>query len=47
LQVNSRTSGVYQRADQADIAVMDGRDDQKRAALIAERLANWKSVRSA
>ncbi len=45
--VNARTSGVYWRADPEDTSVMDGRDDQKRAALIAERLKQWKSVRNA
>jgi hypothetical protein len=29
-----------------DVAILDGRDDSQRAALIAERLANWKSVRN-
>lgn len=45
--VNARTSGVYWRADPDDLGLMDGRDDKKRAARIAERLAQWKSVRSA
>ena len=45
--VNARTSGVYWRADPDDMAILDGRDDQKRAALIAERLTQWKSVRNA
>ena len=43
----ARTSGVFWRADPDDVSVLDGRDDQKRAALIAERLTQWKSVRSA
>jgi hypothetical protein len=47
LNVNERTAGVYWRSDPDDMAVMDGRDDKKRAALIAERLTQWKSVRSA
>lgn len=46
-KVNARTSGVYLRADPEDINIMDGRDDQKRMALIAERLTHWKSVKSA
>src|SRR6187455_424511 len=33
--VNARTAGVYWRADPADISILDDRDDQKRAALIA------------
>jgi hypothetical protein len=45
--VNARTSGVYWRADPDDVPILDGRDDQKRAALIAERLAQWKSVKNA
>ena len=45
--VNARTSGVYWRAHPDDTGILDGRDDQKRAALIAERLTQWKSVRSA
>ena len=41
--VNARTAGVYWRADPDDMSILDGRDDQKRAALIAERLTQWKS----
>jgi len=46
-KMNERTSGVYLRADPEDMTNMDGRDDQKRVELIAERLMNWKSIRSA
>lgn len=47
-KVNARTSGVYWRADSEDcMTIMDGRDDQKRAELIAEQLAHWKSIRAA
>ena len=45
--VNVRTSGIYLRADPEDLAVLDGRDDQQRAALIAERLTDWKSKSNA
>jgi len=45
--VNARTSGVYWRAHPDDVSILDGRDDEKRAALIAERLTQWKSVRNA
>ena len=45
--VNARTAGVWWRADPDDMSIFDGRDDQKRAALIAERLTQWKSVRNA
>jgi hypothetical protein len=31
------------RANPADLSVLDGRDDRQRAALIAERLTDWKS----
>lgn len=43
-EVNARTAGVYLRADPADIAILDGPDDQRRAQLIAERLKEWKSL---
>jgi hypothetical protein len=46
-KVNARTSGVYLRADPQDWNILDGRDDQKRAELIAERLRGWKSITSA
>jgi hypothetical protein len=46
-EVNARTSGVYVRADPEDMSTLDGRDDQKRAELIAERLRDWKSISSA
>ena len=39
-----RTSGVYLRADPEDLLVLDGNDDQRRADLIADRLARWKSI---
>lgn len=45
-KVNARTSGVYLRADPDDIGIMDGRDDQKRIALIGDRLMHWKSIKS-
>jgi hypothetical protein len=43
-QISARTSGVYLRADREDLSILDGRDDRKRAELIAERLKNWKSM---
>jgi predicted nucleotide-binding protein with TIR-like domain len=46
-ELNARTSGVYLRADPEDVSVLDGRDDQKRAELIAERLKSWKSMTNA
>jgi len=45
--VNARTAGVYWRADPEDISILDGRDDRKRAELIAERLTHWKSIKNA
>jgi hypothetical protein len=42
-QINARTSGVYLRADPADLSVLDGPDDRRRAELIAEQLTHWKS----
>src|SRR5262245_33187790 len=44
--VNARTSGVYLRAEPTDMSILDGRDDQKRVELIAERLKSWKSIKS-
>ena len=45
--MNGRTSGVYLRADPEDLSVMEGRDEPKRAELIAERLRQWKSSKNA
>jgi hypothetical protein len=46
-QVNARTAGVYVRAEPTDLSILDGRDNRQRAELIAERLAHWKSLKSA
>lgn len=45
--LNARTSGVYLRAEPDEVAILDGRDDGARIALISERLQNWKSIRNA
>ena len=45
--VNARTSGVYLRADPEDLSILDGRNDRKRAELIARRLRHWKSISGA
>ena len=45
--VNARTSGVYLRAEDEDMTILDADDDARRAALIAERLKRWKSITSA
>jgi hypothetical protein len=44
--LKARTSGVYLRADPEDLVILDGTDDARRAELIADRLARWKSVTS-
>lgn len=46
-RVNARTVGVYWRAEPEDMNTLDGRDDEKRAELITERLRQWKSVMKA
>jgi hypothetical protein len=45
--VTARTAGVYWRAEPEDISILDGRDDQKRAELIAERLRQYQSIKNA
>jgi hypothetical protein len=40
---HARTSGIYFRADPGDIAVLNGNDAAERAALIEQRLEDWKS----
>ena len=44
---SARTSGVYLRAEIEDLAILDGRDDKKRAELIAASLRRWESIRNA
>ena len=46
-KVNTRTVGVYLRADAEDLAILDGRDNRQRVKLIADRLKHWKSIKSA
>ena len=46
-EVETRTAGIYLRADPADLDVLDGPDDRKRAKLIAEQLRRWKGIRQA
>jgi len=43
-KLNARTSGVYWRADAEDMAILDGRDEQRCAELIAEHLRHQKSL---
>ena len=45
-KVNARTAGVYWRADPGDMNILDGGDDRKRAELVAERLRQWKSIKT-
>jgi hypothetical protein len=44
---SARTAGVFLRAEPTDMSILDGRNDQKRVELIAERLRHWKSIKSA
>ena len=46
-KVSARTAGVFWRADPEDLSILDGRDDQRRAELLAERLRQWKSITNA
>jgi hypothetical protein len=45
--LNARTSGIYMRADPADLQVLDGGSAEERSQLIAQRLREWKSVENA
>jgi hypothetical protein len=45
-RVDARTAGVYWRADPGDMNILDGGDDRKRAELVAERLRQWKSIKT-
>lgn len=42
----ARTAGVYLRADPADMTILDGPDDRRRSALIADRLRHWQGIKS-
>ena len=42
--LHERTSGIYLRADPADMAILDGGDPQARIDLIALRLREWKAI---
>jgi hypothetical protein len=45
--LNARTSGIYVRADPADLQVLDGGTAEERAELLAQRLREWKSAANA
>jgi Predicted nucleotide-binding protein containing TIR-like domain len=42
--LHERTSGIYLRADPADMSTLDGGDEQSRADLLALRLREWKAI---
>ncbi len=42
--VNARTSGIFVRADAADLGTLNGIDASHRAELIAARLREWESI---
>jgi hypothetical protein len=42
--LHERTSGIYLRADPADMGTLDGGDPLRRAELIAVRLQEWKAI---
>lgn len=44
--LNTRTSGIYLRADPDDAEVMDGSDRQRRAGMIAAKLEEWRVIAS-
>jgi hypothetical protein len=46
-QLRERTSGIYLRADPADMRILDGDDPAARLDLIARRLQEWKSISNA
>jgi hypothetical protein len=45
--LNFRTAGIYVRAAPSDLQVLDGGSADERAALIAQRLEEWKSAANA
>jgi len=45
--LSARTSGIYVRAEAADLGILDGGSEQERAELIARRLHEWKSAANA
>jgi hypothetical protein len=45
--LNARTSGIYLRADAADLDVLDSGSEEERSELIGQRLGEWKSAANA
>ena len=46
LAASARTSGIYVRADSADVRTLDAIDGEERVRLIADRLKHWKTMTS-
>jgi hypothetical protein len=44
--MSTRTAGVFLRAEATDASILDGRDNQKRAELIAERLRDCQAMKT-
>ena len=42
--LHARTSGVYLRAAEEDVEIMDGSDPSRRAELIATKLQEWQAI---
>ena len=42
--LRARTSGIYLRAGEDDLATLDGNDQQSRAGLIAAKLDEWRAI---
>ena len=45
--VNARTSGIYLRAELADLELLDSGSEEERTGLIAQRLREWKAAANA
>ena len=45
--LNARTAGIYLRAEQSDLEVLDTGNENERAELIGQRLQEWKSAANA
>jgi hypothetical protein len=45
--LHARTSGIYVRADRADLDMLDSGSAEERAQLIARRLEEWKDAQTA
>jgi predicted nucleotide-binding protein with TIR-like domain len=45
--LDMRTSGIYLRADSADLECLESGNEEERAELIARRLGEWKSAANA